>query len=68
MSEQPTISIWECNKCGALYSKDEACYCSRDIDGNPTMLADQECIKIGDFTSKELKKTLRFKLIETDNE
>ena len=56
-----TITIWECQDCGALYSKETACYCTIDDEGNRCMKGSQVCRNLGTFTSAQIKKLRPFR-------
>jgi len=52
-----TIEIWECQECGALYSKRLSCWCCIDQEGGYTgKRGKYEITKLGEFTAKQIKK------------
>ena len=51
-----TITIWECQDCGQLYSKPEECFCCVDAEGNYFGKHQQyEIRKLGTYTAKQIK-------------
>lgn len=57
-----TIEIWECQECGALYSKQLSCWCCIGMEGEYYgKKGKYEIKKLGEFTANQIKKLIPYR-------
>jgi hypothetical protein len=60
--KQKTITIWECQDCGALYAERATCWCCVDMEGHYTGKRGKYEIKcLGTYTAAQIKRLRPFR-------